>query len=153
MSKTVFQIRITDLQHLKAHIIEAVASVALNMLCATWIEVDYHMSIWQYTLEFIETTDVNKKKTDIFLFQWCKPEVYVTNLLKDQKFLFWLPGHPVCDTAVNIFDYFMEYGISDLLFIFFFFQNQLHYLHTTALAGCHALIPGIIQFKKFVTNM
>jgi hypothetical protein len=45
----VYQVKINDLQHLKARIRDAVATVTLNMLQATWNEVEYRLDICRAT--------------------------------------------------------------------------------------------------------
>jgi hypothetical protein len=45
----VYQVKINDLKHLKACITYDVATVALNMLQATWNEVEYCMDICRAT--------------------------------------------------------------------------------------------------------
>jgi hypothetical protein len=40
-----YQVKINDLQRLKARIREAVATVAQNMLQATWNEIEYRLDI------------------------------------------------------------------------------------------------------------
>jgi hypothetical protein len=45
----VYQVKINDPQHLKARIRDAVATVAPNMLQATWNEVEYRLDICRAT--------------------------------------------------------------------------------------------------------
>jgi hypothetical protein len=45
----VYEVKINDLQHLKARIREAVATVTTNMLQATWNEVEYRLDICRAT--------------------------------------------------------------------------------------------------------
>jgi hypothetical protein len=45
----VCQVKINDLQHLKARVRDAVATVAPNMLQATWNEVEYRPDICRAT--------------------------------------------------------------------------------------------------------
>jgi hypothetical protein len=45
----VYQVKINDLQHLKAHIMDTVAMVIPNMLQATWNELEYHLDISRAT--------------------------------------------------------------------------------------------------------
>jgi hypothetical protein len=45
----VYQVKINDLQHLKAHIRDAVAMVTPNMLQAMWNEVKYCLDICRAT--------------------------------------------------------------------------------------------------------
>lgn len=45
----VLQIKITDLQHPKAHIMEAVGSATPNMIHAMWNEADYHLDMCHAT--------------------------------------------------------------------------------------------------------
>jgi hypothetical protein len=45
MMSIVYQVKLNDLQHLKAHIRDAVAMVTPNMLQATRNEVEYHLDI------------------------------------------------------------------------------------------------------------
>jgi hypothetical protein len=47
----VYQVKINDLQHLKAHIRDAVATVTPNVLQATLNEVEYHLDICRATRE------------------------------------------------------------------------------------------------------
>jgi hypothetical protein len=47
----VYQDKINDLQHLKARIRDAVATVTPNMLQATWNEVEYRLDICRVTKE------------------------------------------------------------------------------------------------------
>jgi hypothetical protein len=44
-----YQVKISDLQHLKAHIRDTVAMVTQNMLQATWNKVKYHLDICHAT--------------------------------------------------------------------------------------------------------
>jgi hypothetical protein len=45
----VYQVKINDLQHLKARIRDTVATVTPNMLQATWNKVEYHLDICHAT--------------------------------------------------------------------------------------------------------
>jgi hypothetical protein len=45
VKNTVYQVKINDLQHLKARIRDSVATVTPNMLQATWNEVEYRLDI------------------------------------------------------------------------------------------------------------
>jgi hypothetical protein len=45
----VYRVKINDLQHLKARIRDAVATVKPNMLQATWNEVEYRLDICRAT--------------------------------------------------------------------------------------------------------
>jgi hypothetical protein len=45
----VYQVNINDLQHLKACIRDALATITPNMLQATWNEVEYHLGICHAT--------------------------------------------------------------------------------------------------------
>jgi hypothetical protein len=47
----VYQVKINDLQHLKARIRAAAATVTPNMLQATWNVVKYHLDICRATKE------------------------------------------------------------------------------------------------------
>jgi hypothetical protein len=47
----VYQVKINDLQQLKARIRDAVATVTPNMLQATWNEVEYRLDICYATKE------------------------------------------------------------------------------------------------------
>jgi hypothetical protein len=49
MKNTVYQIKINYLQHMKASIRDAVATVTPNMLQATWNEVEYRLDICRAT--------------------------------------------------------------------------------------------------------
>jgi hypothetical protein len=52
VKNNVYQVKNDDLEHLKAHSIgDAVATVAPNMLQATWNEVEYHVDICCATKE------------------------------------------------------------------------------------------------------
>jgi hypothetical protein len=61
----VHQVKINNLQHLKACIRDAVATVTPNMLQATWNEVEYHLDICRATkvprLKFIEKDIYSEK--------------------------------------------------------------------------------------------
>jgi hypothetical protein len=46
----VYQVKINDLQNLKACIKDAVATITPNMLQATWNKVEYHLYICRATL-------------------------------------------------------------------------------------------------------
>jgi hypothetical protein len=46
-----YQVEINDLQHLKARIRDAVATVTSNLLQATWNEVEYRLDICRPTKE------------------------------------------------------------------------------------------------------
>jgi hypothetical protein len=45
----VYQIKINDFQYLKARIRDAVATITLNILQATWNEVEYRLDICRST--------------------------------------------------------------------------------------------------------
>jgi hypothetical protein len=45
----VYQVKINDLRHLKAHIRDAVATVTPDMLQGTWNEVEYRLDICRAT--------------------------------------------------------------------------------------------------------
>jgi hypothetical protein len=47
----VYQVKINDLQNLKARIRDAVATVTPNMFLATWNEVEYRLDIYYATKE------------------------------------------------------------------------------------------------------
>jgi hypothetical protein len=49
VKNTVYQVKINDLQHLKARIRDAVATVTPNTLQATWNEVEYRLDICRAT--------------------------------------------------------------------------------------------------------
>jgi nicotinamide mononucleotide adenylyltransferase len=49
MKNIVYQIKINDLQRLKVHIRDAVATVTPHMLQATWNEVEYRLNICRAT--------------------------------------------------------------------------------------------------------
>jgi hypothetical protein len=49
MENIVYQVKTNDLQHLKDHIRDAVATVTPNMLQATWNEVEYRLDICRTT--------------------------------------------------------------------------------------------------------
>ena len=51
MKNIVCQVKINELQHLKARIRGAVATVTPNMLQATWNEVEYRLDICRATKE------------------------------------------------------------------------------------------------------
>jgi hypothetical protein len=45
MNNIVYQVKINDLQHLKARIRDTVATVTPNMIQATWNKVEYHLDM------------------------------------------------------------------------------------------------------------
>jgi hypothetical protein len=45
----VYQVKMNDLEHLKARIMNSVATVTPNMLQATWNEVEYRLDICRVT--------------------------------------------------------------------------------------------------------
>jgi hypothetical protein len=49
VKNTLYQVKINDFQHLKAHIRDAVAMITPNMLRTTWNEVEYHPDICHVT--------------------------------------------------------------------------------------------------------
>jgi hypothetical protein len=49
VTNTVYQVKINDLQHLKACIGDAVAKVTPNILLVTWNEVEYRLDICHAT--------------------------------------------------------------------------------------------------------
>jgi hypothetical protein len=61
----VYQVKINDLWHLKAHITDAVATVTSNMLQVTWNEVEYGLDICRAprepTLKLIEKVICSEK--------------------------------------------------------------------------------------------
>jgi hypothetical protein len=59
MKNIVYQVKINDLQHLKARIKDAVAMVTLHILQATWNEVEYRLDICRAT----ERNFYTQKKT------------------------------------------------------------------------------------------
>jgi hypothetical protein len=65
------QVKINDLQHLKAHIRNAVAMVTPNMLQATWNEVEYRLDIFmtpkEPTLKFFEKVIHSEKSSIVSL--------------------------------------------------------------------------------------
>jgi hypothetical protein len=66
-----YQVEIKDLQHLKAHIRDALATVTPNILQATWNEVEYRLDICRATkrpiLKFIEKVVCSEKKLVVSL--------------------------------------------------------------------------------------
>jgi hypothetical protein len=70
MKNTVYQVKINDLQHLKARIRDAVATVTPNTLQATWNEVNI---VWIFvvpprepTLKFTEKVIYSERNSDSF---------------------------------------------------------------------------------------
>jgi hypothetical protein len=63
-----YQIKIDNLQHLKAHIRYAVTTVTPNMLQATWNKIKFFLDIYcATTLKLIEKVIYSEKKMIVFL--------------------------------------------------------------------------------------
>jgi hypothetical protein len=70
VKNTVYQVKINDLQHLKARIRDTVAMVIPNMFQLTWNEVQYHLDICCATkgahIEIYRENYILRKSSDSF---------------------------------------------------------------------------------------
>jgi hypothetical protein len=86
----VYQVKIDDLQHLRASIRDTLSMVTPNMLQATWNEVEYHLDICCATkgayIEFTEKVIYSEKNTNVYNKCFLRYTYFILDLSS---------GHPV----------------------------------------------------------